>query len=333
MNTHLFQFIPYTIPFVVGAAVLLTLAGYSIRLGRANGFDKTLLAFIATMATSALWALMRAVQFSTAVLELKQAALGFLYVGYLGSSVSLLCFALTFTGRKDLVTRQTVVLLSIVPVVGIVLALTNWSHGLLWTLEPDRVGDLIYIDRSFTGLFLLFVLYNTASSIASTAILVRYSFTSKELYRRQALAVSVGIVFPIIAGILYVLEAYPFLSRQVDLTPIAFVLTGLCFGYAIFKFRFLDIVPVARDSVVENMRDGYVVLDTADRIVDLNPAAHAIFQCGDEIIGDHVDTVLSTVESLVDEHEHGSHIQQELSVTIDGDERFLVATVSTLSKG
>ncbi|MDF9744562.1 histidine kinase N-terminal 7TM domain-containing protein [Natrinema salsiterrestre] len=332
MSSPLFQFTPYTVPFIVGAAVLLTLAGYSIRLGRANGFDKTLLAFTATMASSALWSLARAIQLSTPAIELKQAALGVLYLGYFGAAIGLLCFALAFTGRKHLVTRKTVLLLSIVPLIGTALASTNWYHGLLWTLEPDPVGDILYIDRSFQPLFLVFFLYNSASSIFATMMLVKYSFTSKELYRRQTLAVSLGALFPIVAGILYVLEAYPLLPRQVDLTPIAFAITGLCFGYAIFKFRFLDIVPIARDSVVENMRDGYVVLDTADRIVDLNPAAHTIFQRGDEIIGDHVDTVLPAVESLVAEHEHGSHVQTELTVTTDDDDRFLIATVSTLSK-
>ncbi|HEU0053141.1 MAG TPA: EAL domain-containing protein, partial [Longimicrobium sp.] len=44
----------------------------------------------------------------------------------------------------------------------------------------------------------------------------------------------------------------------------------------IFRFRFLDVLPVAREKVVDEMDDGVVVLDVEGRVVDLNPAARRI---------------------------------------------------------
>ena len=37
--------------------------------------------------------------------------------------------------------------------------------------------------------------------------------------------------------------------------------------------RLLDLVPVARGMVIEGMPDGVMVIDSADRIADINPAA------------------------------------------------------------
>ncbi|MEP7200822.1 MAG: ATP-binding protein, partial [Chloroflexota bacterium] len=43
-----------------------------------------------------------------------------------------------------------------------------------------------------------------------------------------------------------------------------------------FRLHMWDITPAARDSVIENMSDGVIILDQHDRIVDINPAAARI---------------------------------------------------------
>ena len=47
---------------------------------------------------------------------------------------------------------------------------------------------------------------------------------------------------------------------------------------ALFRYRLLDIVPVARDALVENMSDGILVLDAKNRVVDVNPAVQDLMQ-------------------------------------------------------
>ncbi|MBW7882092.1 MAG: PAS domain-containing protein, partial [Caldilineaceae bacterium] len=61
-----------------------------------------------------------------------------------------------------------------------------------------------------------------------------------------------------------------------DLTPIAFSITGLFLMYGLASQGLLDIPPVARNVLVENMDDAMLVLDARDRIVDLNPAAASL---------------------------------------------------------
>ncbi len=62
----------------------------------------------------------------------------------------------------------------------------------------------------------------------------------------------------------------------VDLTPLFFIATGLIAGWAVLRAGLLEVVPVARDQVVETMTDGVLVSDRAGRLVDLNPAARRI---------------------------------------------------------
>ncbi len=40
--------------------------------------------------------------------------------------------------------------------------------------------------------------------------------------------------------------------------------------WALLRYRFLDLLPVARDALIESMSDGVAVIDAQGRVVDLN---------------------------------------------------------------
>jgi PAS domain S-box-containing protein len=65
-------------------------------------------------------------------------------------------------------------------------------------------------------------------------------------------------------------------------------------AWGLFDVRLLDILPVARDSIIENMQEGVIVLDTKNRIVDLNPSANRLIAAEDsELIGLPAESVIS----------------------------------------
>jgi diguanylate cyclase (GGDEF)-like protein len=47
--------------------------------------------------------------------------------------------------------------------------------------------------------------------------------------------------------------------------------------YIITRKNFLDVIPVAREVLVDNMLDGLLVLDGQNRLIDINPSALKIF--------------------------------------------------------
>jgi len=50
-------------------------------------------------------------------------------------------------------------------------------------------------------------------------------------------------------------------AAAVDLTGPSLSVLGVAFAVGIFRYRMFDLVPVARASIVENMGEGYVLLD------------------------------------------------------------------------
>src|SRR5438552_3721601 len=50
----------------------------------------------------------------------------------------------------------------------------------------------------------------------------------------------------------------------------------LLLGWALLRFRFLQIVPFTHGAIIERLQDGVLVLDPWQRVVAMNPAAEQI---------------------------------------------------------
>ncbi len=68
---------------------------------------------------------------------------------------------------------------------------------------------------------------------------------------------------------LYAFGLNPF--PGLDLTPFLTFLVVLV-AFAIYRFQLLRIGAFARDVLFENLAEGVIVLDSVNRIIDINPA-------------------------------------------------------------
>ena len=55
-------------------------------------------------------------------------------------------------------------------------------------------------------------------------------------------------------------------------------------AYAIFVLRLFDLVPVARNALIERMSDALLVTDSHNRVVDANPAARKLLADQGELV-------------------------------------------------
>ena len=83
----------------------------------------------------------------------------------------------------------------------------------------------------------------------------------------------------------------------VNYDPLGFVIAGILFSTGIFHFRFLDIIPVARRFLVDNMQDGIIVVDPQNRIIDINPEARKNFGITENnALGKDIDLLMPEIE-------------------------------------
>jgi diguanylate cyclase (GGDEF)-like protein len=190
--------------------------------------------------------------------------------------VAFFAFAVEHSGRRAWARPGRVAALSIVPSAIVLLAWTNERHHLIWTdiaaFQP--AGRVLELGHG--AVFYFGALYAYGLILAASVMLLSGRASHRRFYRRQSLVVLVAIGAPWVANVLYLL-GIP--STGFDTTTIAFAVTATAVSLGCLRWGLLDVVPVARDAVVEHMSDGMVVIDLRGRVVDCNRAAQPLLRC------------------------------------------------------
>ncbi|NJL57892.1 PAS domain-containing protein [bacterium] len=260
-----FEFNPYALMAVFAGGVALALAAFigSKRLGRG------VVAFVMLMTAVAVWSVLHGLELMSADPNTKVQFGRLTYVGIVVVPAAWLVFVMAYTGRDHWITRRRLLLLAIEPAVVLLAVFTPlipWE----WMQVASFEGTLVRYD--FGPLFWVHSAYSYALLLTAAGLLIGAFIRSPQLYRGQITLLLLGQFAPWIANALYITGLSP-LPATVDLTPLGFTLTGLAVGWSLYRFRLMDISPVAYHVVFQNMVDAVFVLDTRSRIVDANPTA------------------------------------------------------------
>jgi PAS domain S-box-containing protein len=275
------------------------------------------LPFALLMVAVAEWAFMSALEKAVPTLMAKVVCAKVEYLGIASVPALWVMFALGYSQQAHRLTRRTVLLLWIMPSITVALAATNEWHGLVWSsINPASASADAFLVYDHGPWFWIFVAYNYALLLVGTVALARALLRFPQEYRGQAVAVLIGLAFPWIGNAVYLAGWSPF--RGLDLTPFAFTLTGVVCAWGMFRFQLLDLVPVARDAVIESMGDGVVVLDAQDRIADINPAARRMLGVAQgSPVGQRIGAVLTAWPEMTSHLGHETESQTE--IRLDGD--------------
>jgi PAS domain S-box-containing protein len=259
---------PYTIPLLATAGVSVVLALYAWRHRPAAGSTPLALFMLA----AAEWCLTYALELASVDLSIKMVWAKAQYFGISTAAPLVLIMVLQYTGRDRWLAPKPLMFLGIVPAIALVSAWTNEFHHLIWTeTSLGSYGSFTILELEHGAGFWSFVAFSYLCLLLGTYLLVLAFRRSSPVYRAQVGVMLLGTLAPWLANAVYVSGLNPF--PNLDLTPFAFTLSGLALTWGLFRFQLFDIVPIARDAVIEGMSDGVVVLDRQDRIVDINPAA------------------------------------------------------------
>ena len=161
-----------------------------------------------------------------------------------------------------------------VPAISLVLAFTNGSHGLIWSSLTFRDSTHRVLDYGHGAMWWVMAVHVYTVVAIAAALLATDAIRLRHIYRSQSIAILVSLFPPVICNALYAVN--PQFFRSGDPSPVAFALTGLILSYAFSRLQLFDLVPFARDRIVEGIQDGVVVLDARGRIVDANAAAQRL---------------------------------------------------------
>ena len=261
--------------------------------------------------------------------SLPQYRLLWLSLTYLGLTLvpaAILTFAIEYANRTRWLRRGNRLLLLVEPLFTQVLLWTNPSHGLVIPLKQQGVLVTSVVNGPWIAINTIY----SDSLILIAIFLLFQTFRHGPLaYRIQSGAILVGTIAPILLDnvSLASIMAVPGL----EMTLIAFTITGLAFSYGLFSHHLLDIVPIARDLVVEKMSDGWVVLDKQNRIVDLNPAAEEVIGAmRNKIFGRPAESILSNFPNIMRSVDDARELDIKGSVNTRNGWKYLNLRISPL---
>jgi len=194
------------------------------------------------------------------------------FIGGIPTPVLYLIFVLRFTGKDKYLTPKYLFLLFIVPIITFALTITNEYHNLVWT-RFSAISDQTNLMEYYHGIgfWIGYIAYTYLMLFMSAIYLFSFSIRQNKPFSTQGWIILIAGLCPWIASGIYLTGNNP--VAGLDISPISIILSGALAAYAILHIRFLDLVPIARKTLVETLTDGILALDEQNRIQDINGAA------------------------------------------------------------
>lgn len=228
------------------------------------------------------------------------------FLGPIIIPIIILYFSLQYTKYEKLLTLKNLILISLIPFTTLILLWTNDFHQLfIIEYNTANIGILTIMHPTFGGWFWIHACYSYMLIVISIFLMLKKLATLPQIYRKQAIIMVLAMSNPLVGSALYTFGILP--SDPVDPTVFSFTFSGIFFFFGMFRYKLFDLIPVARGAVIETMEDIVVVLDTQNRIIDINTSALNLFGKKTEeligenifnLIGDSLPQVLKSIEML-----------------------------------
>ena len=283
---------PYSLALGLSALVCALIGWAALR--RRDLPGATYLAMF--VAGAAWWALLYGLELTTATLEGKVFWLKLEYLGIVAIPLAWFMFARYYTGALKKLGPRVLVALWVIPIITVLLVVTNEMHLLMWTnasLGPS--GTFPGVALAPGPWYWVNTVYSYLLIAAGSALLLRVAIRYPKAYRGQAGLLVAAVAVPWIGSLVSVF-AMP--ESWVDIAPFVFPLTGILLFVAMTRGKLFSLLPVlvtlARMRVFETMADSVLVLGRDGAVVTANPAALETFgQDGRPWVGAPVSDVLA----------------------------------------
>jgi len=233
-------------------------------------------------------------------------------------------FSLSYTNRSNWISRPIIGLLGIIPLL---------TQILFW-VEPWR--SIFFVNSNQYAHYLTFTgpwdriwsIYIYQLVGAGTLLLID-DFIRRPRPLARYWVIILGCFAPFLILLTRIMDLkIPF---PLDLSLAAFTITGLGFSYGLLNQHLITSVPLTPEVVVKHMGDGWIVLDTQNIIVDINPAAERIIGLSREkAYGQPISSVLNDLPNLGKTFDGVQELEMKRSIRSQEKWRYLNIRISSL---
>ncbi len=192
-----------------------------------------------------------------------------------------LLYILEYTQQTRHINRYFLLALWALPAGSIISALAGRASGEIGAWLVPASGE-----EEHNPFFWIYLAYRYTMQISGSALLGWKLLRYPKTFRRQAGTLFGAAILPWLGEISSPLHpsGNPHLD-WFDPQPIAYAISGLILGWGILRYHLLDLVPIARDAVFEKIMEGILVLDSQNRIIDINASARYLLNLTENPLG------------------------------------------------
>ena len=182
-------------------------------------------------------------------------------------------FVCEFCGVK--LKKPYIAMVMAIPAAACILVLTWPLNGIFYTnLEFSMISTVPQIVVTGSAFYYVNQVYSSILPLVADIVLIYHFFKRDKLFKMQALMIIAATILPLLSTVFHVVLGA--VGLDFNPTPIFLGITCMILGYSILRLGLYRMVPTAREHIVENMGDGYIIIDTHDKFVDANLAAKRI---------------------------------------------------------
>ena len=273
------QYTIYSLILIISSVISLILAWSAWKRRGVSGAIYLSLLFMLI----AEWSLTNALELASADVASKLLWSKLSYIGIATVAPLWFLFALDYTQNQEVIKRPRVIFLFLIPAAIIYLAFTNEFYGLIWpfiTVVNTSQGIMIVYGHGPAAI--TSAIYSYILMLAGLVLVGQNLFRTSHIYQRQAMIVFIAALIALLSSSIYSIGLSPF---YFDPTPLVLTISGILILWSIFGYKLLDVMPPAYRSLFDSMKNGVMVLDPLERIMDFNPSAETLFNLNNASYG------------------------------------------------
>jgi PAS domain S-box-containing protein len=267
-----YVYTPYIWPFIGTIIMNLLMITHIFKKRRMDGATE----FIITLFCCSLWCVGTIMETSATDLRAKLFWAKISCPAHVFATLTWFVMTFKVTDWRYWINRKRLLWLSVIPVITVILALTNDYHGWIWqSVSLRAMGQLRLLVTRYGLWFWVYAVYCYGLDLISFWMMLFFWRHNAPHYGKQFGCLAFSMGFVMLVNMAYTLG----FGVNIDPTPIAWGISSPFITWVLFRDKLFDLMPIARNRVMESMTEGIVVMDLKNRIADLNPAAKEMLHC------------------------------------------------------
>jgi len=224
---------------------------------------------------AALWALCDAIELHLPTVEGRRLISQIQYFGVISCAPFFFHAAMELARLEARITPTVLVMVWGIPIVSLVMAWTSQWHTWLWVRIEMPAAGSPFSTYVYGPWFWVLAAQHYLLTALNTAILLGARRRVTRAFQAPMMAVVVAMLISWIGNILYIFKLGPW--PGMNYLTISLGLSGAVLAWAVVSEGLLDLLPRAREALLETIADGVTILDRTDRVIYSNTAAQDHF--------------------------------------------------------